>query len=294
MADVRHTEIFDCKPEQFFKLIQDYENYSEFLKDVKSCKVVEDAGERKKVEFNISIVKNFKYTSEHIERFPQEMSWKFLEGDLFKSMSGHWRLQEEGGKTKAEYYVEASFGLLVPKAMIKSVLSANLPAMMKAYHQRVEELYPLSERQKEETPAVEEATPKEESQADSNERVELDWDAEINSEKRGLSESVKQLFVSGLSSGFISEENLKQYVQDLKLPKDVLNQVLKGAQKSKDDLLSRVSGELTKMIRKIDIVKELTKLLRDHKISIHADIEFSPKKKDKTAAPETETTEIEH
>lgn len=141
MAEVKHTEVFNCTPDQFFDLLIDYEKYPEFLNEVKSVKVVEDNGDSKKVEFKVSVIKSLTYLNEQKEIRPTEVSWNFLKGDLFKSMRGHWKLSEEGGKTKAEYFVEANFGLFVPKTMTKTVLSVNLPAMMKAYHNRVAELY---------------------------------------------------------------------------------------------------------------------------------------------------------
>lgn len=141
MADVKHTEVFNCTPEQFFDLLADYERYPQFLNEVKDCKIISTEGNSKKVEYKVSVIKSIHYILEHKENRPSEISWDFVKGDIFKKMSGHWKLSEENGKTKAEYYVDASFGMLVPKAMIKTVLSANLPAMMKSYHQRVAELY---------------------------------------------------------------------------------------------------------------------------------------------------------
>jgi coenzyme Q-binding protein COQ10 len=141
MADVKHIEVFDCTPEQFFDLLIDYESYPNFLSEVQSCKVLGEEAGKKRVEYQISVIKKFSYINEHEEVRPSQISWKFIKGDLFKSMRGHWRLSEDGGKTRAEYFVEASFGLLVPKAMTQKVLSVNLPAMMKAYHKRVAELY---------------------------------------------------------------------------------------------------------------------------------------------------------
>ena len=141
MAEVTHTETFNCTPEQFFDLLVDYESYPEFLSEVKKVNVVADEGEVKKVEFQVSVVKTINYLNEQTEKRPSEVSWKFISGDLFKNMRGHWKLSPDGGKTKAEYFVEANFGMFVPKAMTKTLLSVNLPAMMKAYHQRVEQLY---------------------------------------------------------------------------------------------------------------------------------------------------------
>ena len=141
MAEVKHTEVFNCTPEQFFDLLIDYEKYPEFLNEVQACEVIDSSGDIKKVQYKISVVKTLQYLNEHREVRPSEVSWKFLSGDLFKNMRGHWKLSDQDGKTKAEYFVEANFGMFVPKMMTKTVLSVNLPAMMKAYHQRVQQLY---------------------------------------------------------------------------------------------------------------------------------------------------------
>lgn len=107
-------------------------------------------------------------------------------------------------------------------------------------------------------------------------KVELNWDDE---KKSGVSDLLRKIVATGLSSPFLSEDQLRSYLSGLNLPKEVVLQVLKGAQKSKDDLVQRVGGEFSKLIQKIDIVKEFKTVLREHKITIHADIEFVPKKK---------------
>ena len=36
MAEVNHTETFNCTPQQFFDLLKDYDSYPKFLKEVRS------------------------------------------------------------------------------------------------------------------------------------------------------------------------------------------------------------------------------------------------------------------
>lgn len=142
MAGVNHVEVFNCTPQQLFDLLKDYEKYPLFLKEVKSCKVIEDKGSQKLVEYKVSVVKDITYVNAQTENPPGELSWKFVRGDLFKSMSGGWKLEEAaGGKTKATYRIDAEFGMFVPSMITKTVLSVNLPAMMQAYHKRIGELY---------------------------------------------------------------------------------------------------------------------------------------------------------
>ena len=110
------------------------------------------------------------------------------------------------------------------------------------------------------------------------EKVEFDWgDENTDDKKGGLSDLLKKVIASAMTSPFLSEDQLKIYLSGLNLPKEVISQVLRGAQKSKQDLVNRVGQEVSKVLSKIDVVSELKKALREHKISIKADIEFVPK-----------------
>jgi ribosome-associated toxin RatA of RatAB toxin-antitoxin module len=139
MAQVKHEEIFHCPVETFYKIISDYEKYPEFLKDVKEMKVLKKQGNKTLVEYTIHVVKTFKYQLWMEENPPHEIRWHLHEGDLFKVSNGYWKLEpvEGGKKTKATYFVEVEMKLLVPSAISKAVVSANLPDMMKSYHERV-------------------------------------------------------------------------------------------------------------------------------------------------------------
>lgn len=141
MPGANHTEIFACTIEQLYDVIADYEKYPEFLSEVKSCKVLKTEGDKKIVEFSVSLIKTFKYTLAMTEHKPDLISWDFVGGEIFKSSSGHWKLQEEAGRTRANYNVEAQFSIFLPGPIAKTLLTVNLPTMMSAYHKRIKELY---------------------------------------------------------------------------------------------------------------------------------------------------------
>lgn len=141
MAEVSHVETFNCTTDEFFNILKDYSKYPEFLKEVKSCKVLEDRGAEKIVEYKVFMIKDVAYLNKQTEVPGKEVRWKFLKGDVFKSMSGSWVLEADGEKTKATYSVQAEFGLFIPSMVTKTLLSVNLPAMMAAHHKRVKDLY---------------------------------------------------------------------------------------------------------------------------------------------------------
>ncbi|QDK45587.1 polyketide cyclase [Bdellovibrio sp. ZAP7] len=141
MAKASTTEVFNCTPEQFFKIISDYEKYHEFLAEVKQCKVLKTEGNRKLVEYNVAVVKTFKYALWMTETPSTGITWEFASGDMFKTSVGSWKLQDEAGKTRATYTVEATFNMFVPGPIANALVSVNLPNMMSSYHKRVKQLY---------------------------------------------------------------------------------------------------------------------------------------------------------
>ena len=140
MAQAETTEVFDCSVEDFYKIITDYEKYSEFLPEVKECSIVQVEGNKKLVEYRISLVKYFTYRLWMTEE-PNKVSWVFDSGDLFKVSTGSWVLSDEAGKTRATYSLDAKFKMFVPGPIAKTVVNVNLPNMMSSYHKRVDELY---------------------------------------------------------------------------------------------------------------------------------------------------------
>lgn len=140
MASAATSDVFNCTPEQFLAIVKDYESYGEFLQEVKSCKILESKGDKKLVEFSVSVVKSFKYSMWMTEK-PNQVSWEFATGDIFKTSTGSWKVSPEGKKCKAEYSVEATFTMFVPGPIAKALVSVNLPNMIAAYHKRVAELY---------------------------------------------------------------------------------------------------------------------------------------------------------
>jgi hypothetical protein len=72
---------------------------------------------------------------------PKKISWVFESGDIFKSSIGSWVLEDEAGKTRATYTVEAKFNMFVPGPIAKALVSVNLPGMVSSYKKRVKELY---------------------------------------------------------------------------------------------------------------------------------------------------------
>ena len=99
-----------------------------------------------------------------------------------------------------------------------------------------------------------------------------------DSVKAIVSETIKKLFTAGVSAAFMTEESIRYYLKELKLPKDVLGSLLNGANKSKEELMNVVTNEVVNVIKKIDFVAEASRFVEDHKFKISAEIEVVKKK----------------
>lgn len=141
MAKASTTEVFNCSVDQFYKIISDYAKYHEFLAEVKKCSVVKAEGNRKLVEYQVQVIKAFKYQLWMTEGAPNSITWEFASGDVFKTSVGSWKLEDEAGKTRATYTVEATFSMFVPGPLANALVSVNLPNMISSYHKRVKQLY---------------------------------------------------------------------------------------------------------------------------------------------------------
>ena len=142
MATADTTERFACSAQQFYDMISDYESYPDFLSEVKGINIVERSGSSVLVEYHVSMIKDFKYRLKMEESAPSSIKWELDSGDIFKSQKGSWTIREiDDSNCEVDYFVEATFGMFVPKTIAKTLLSVNLPNMMKAYKKRIEELY---------------------------------------------------------------------------------------------------------------------------------------------------------
>src|SRR5579863_4764458 len=74
-------------------------------------------------------------------------------------------------------------------------------------------------------------------------------------------ETMKKLFSVGLGAAFMTEESIRNYLADLKLPKEVLGFILQSANKGKEELVGRVSKEIGALLSHIDIVSEASKFV---------------------------------
>lgn len=95
-----------------------------------------------------------------------------------------------------------------------------------------------------------------------------------------LGDTFKKVFATGVSAAFMTEESIRSYLGEIKLPKEILSTLIQSANKSKEDITNRVSKEIIGIVSQIDWVKEFAKFAEGHKFRVSAEIEIIKKKAD--------------
>lgn len=92
-----------------------------------------------------------------------------------------------------------------------------------------------------------------------------------------VGDTLKKVLTTAVTGAFMTEEALRNYLGEIKLPKEILGTIIQGAQKSKDEVTARVTKEIVGVIQKIDFVKEVSKFAETHKFKITAEIDIIKK-----------------
>lgn len=139
MPGATRSIVINAPMEKVFDVLVNYEQYPQFLPEVKKIRLSDRQGNTVKVHYEVEVMKTVKYTIQSLEERPHRMSWTFVEGQFMKDNRGSWQLADAGGgKTEATYTVEMALGALVPKAIVNVLVESSLPKMLEAFKRRAE------------------------------------------------------------------------------------------------------------------------------------------------------------
>ncbi|MGE0712949.1 MAG: hypothetical protein AB7N76_04070 [Planctomycetota bacterium] len=96
----------------------------------------------------------------------------------------------------------------------------------------------------------------------------------------------KKILTLGLGAYFLTEDTVRRYVKDAKIPRDIGRAITQNASKGKDELYGFVARELSEFLKQMDLQAELDRFVKSHKIKISAEIEFLPREREPRAEDE--------
>lgn len=101
-------------------------------------------------------------------------------------------------------------------------------------------------------------------------------------DKESLSDILKKVLNTGVSAAFMTEDAIKNMVGDLPLPKELVQGLINNAKNTRDDFITSVKTELRERLERIDVSKEIDRIIENYDMEVNAKIKLTPKKKKTT------------
>lgn len=97
-----------------------------------------------------------------------------------------------------------------------------------------------------------------------------------------IGDIVKKVLTTGVTAAFMTEESIRTLLKDVPLPKDIVGGLVENAKSTKTEFVASVKNELKSYLDKIDISKEIDKIVEKYDFEVKATISLKKKKKDKS------------
>lgn len=102
-------------------------------------------------------------------------------------------------------------------------------------------------------------------------------DDKNNKDSKRLGDVFKKVVSTGITAAFQSEEAIKSVIQDLPLPKEIINGLLQNAKVSRDEFIKSVKSELSGYLNRINLTDEIDKVLEKYDFEVNAKISLKRK-----------------
>ncbi len=124
------------------RVVLDFEKYPEFLPEVVGAKSIGALQKGiQEVEFEIEVIKRFRYRLQFDLTKPNEVRWRLVESNFFTANEGAWLLTPSSKKkTEVKYELEVGVKFLVPGFISKKLTQVSLPKLLDSFEARAEEM----------------------------------------------------------------------------------------------------------------------------------------------------------
>lgn len=107
-------------------------------------------------------------------------------------------------------------------------------------------------------------------------------DKEHKDKEGKIGDLFKKVLTTGVTAAFMTEEGVRALLKDVPLPKDMVVSLLDNARSTKTEFVSSVKNELKTYLNKIDLSREIDKIVEKYDFEVKATISLKRKKKGKT------------
>lgn len=100
-------------------------------------------------------------------------------------------------------------------------------------------------------------------------------------EDKGIADILKKVVSTGISAAFMTEESIRNMVQDLPVPKEMIQGLVANAKATKTEFIASTKKEFKNYLDRLDVSKEVDRVLEKYDLEINAKIKFKKKENDK-------------
>jgi ribosome-associated toxin RatA of RatAB toxin-antitoxin module len=138
----RNHFVPNATPADVYAVVVDFSAYPRLFPEFTSTRVIETAGQRQRVEFNVQVVMPARYVLDLVcDPEKQTVDWTFVEGTIISDSRGSWRFVPESGGTRIDYAAALEVNAPLPGFVLRkissAIVSASLPAMFAAITKEV-------------------------------------------------------------------------------------------------------------------------------------------------------------
>lgn len=141
MPKVVQDRTMNVSMESLRRAILDFGKYPEFLSEVVSAKPQSSSDGFQKVDFEIEVIKRFRYTLEFDFSDQENIRWRLLDSNFFTANEGSWKLRAVSEKqTQVQYELNVGVKFLIPGFIAKKLTEVNLPRLLDSFEARAKEI----------------------------------------------------------------------------------------------------------------------------------------------------------
>ena len=96
-------------------------------------------------------------------------------------------------------------------------------------------------------------------------------------EEKSLSDIIRKIADQGIRGTFLNEENLKELINEVPLPKAVVAGILGQIKSSRDDIVQSVREEIKKYLKGLDTNRMIDYVLKNYEVDVQASLKFKKK-----------------
>jgi ribosome-associated toxin RatA of RatAB toxin-antitoxin module len=138
----RNHFVPQCTPADVYAVVVDFPAYPRLFSEFTAVKVIETAGNRQRVEFNVQVVMPARYVLDLVcDGNAHTVDWTFVEGTIISDSKGSWRFAAESGGTRIDYSAALEVNAPLPGFVLRkisnAIVSASLPSMFTAITKEV-------------------------------------------------------------------------------------------------------------------------------------------------------------